>query len=103
MSERVARSGVGMSRSPHVYRKLEPMNHPFSSRSELLMARVRLGCLLASSAMVAFLPPVQAGRVKVWHHHAAAQFEKARLGHTVVSNEGVVRLSRRLKPFAGVE
>src|SRR5260370_3608077 len=44
-----------------------------------------------------------AAKVKVWHHSAPAQFEKARLKHAVLSNEGAVRLSRQLKPLAALE
>lgn len=52
------------------------------------------GSLLSSS---------QAARVKVWHHHAANHYEKAQFKGAVVSSEGVVRLSRQLRPFAGLD
>jgi hypothetical protein len=45
----------------------------------------------------------QAGKVKVWHHHTPAQYDKAQLKQAVVSNEGAVRLSRQLKPLAGLD
>src|SRR6266849_3691425 len=45
----------------------------------------------------------QAGKVKVWHHHTPAQYEKARLTGAVVSNEGAVRLSRQLRPLASLD
>lgn len=44
-----------------------------------------------------------AAKVKVWHHHAAAHYEKARLRAAVVSSEGVLRLSRQLKPLAALD
>lgn len=44
-----------------------------------------------------------AAKVKVWHHSSAAQFEKARLKHAVISSEGALRLSRQLKPLAALE
>src|SRR5437764_15223320 len=46
---------------------------------------------------------VWAAKVKVWHQHRAAHFDKARLHRAVVSNEGTLRLSKQLKPFAGLE
>ena len=60
---------------------------------------------LAVSVAVAMCLPasVQAGKVKVWHHHTPADYEKAHLKQTVVSNEGALRLSRRLKPLAALE
>ena len=45
----------------------------------------------------------QAAKVKVWHHHAPAHYDKAQLKQTVISSEGAVRLSRQLKPLAAVE
>ncbi len=45
----------------------------------------------------------QASKVKVWYHHAPAHYDKAQLRQTVVSNEGAVRLSRRLRPLPGID
>src|SRR6266852_3080280 len=45
----------------------------------------------------------KAGKVKVWHHHTPAQYEKAHLNQAVVSNEGAVRLSRQLRPLASLD
>jgi hypothetical protein len=45
----------------------------------------------------------EAGKVKVWHHHTPAQYDKAQLKQAVVSNEGALRLSRQLKPLAGLD
>jgi hypothetical protein len=44
-----------------------------------------------------------AAKVRVWHHHSPADFEKARLQHTVISNEGALRLARQLKPLATLD
>src|SRR6266436_5029799 len=46
---------------------------------------------------------IQAAKVKVWHHHSPADYEKAKLKQTVISNEGAIRLSRQLKPLASLE
>src|SRR5207247_3653012 len=48
-------------------------------------------------------PAVWAAKVKVWHQQRPAHFDKARLHRAVVSNEGTLRLSKQLKPFAGLE
>jgi hypothetical protein len=47
--------------------------------------------------------PCQAAKVKVWHHHAPANYDKAQLKQTVISNEGALRLSRQLRPLAGLD
>src|SRR5438128_175546 len=47
------------------------------------------------------LLPAQAGKVKVWHHDRPEHFDKAQLKQAVVSNEGAVRLSKRLEPMVG--
>lgn len=44
-----------------------------------------------------------ASKVKVWHQFKPAHFDKAKLKQTVISNEGSLRLSRQLKPLAGIE
>ncbi|HEV3119709.1 MAG TPA: hypothetical protein VGY58_21805 [Gemmataceae bacterium] len=46
---------------------------------------------------------IQAAKVKVWHHHSPADYEKAQLKQTVVSNEGALRLSRQLNPLAPLD
>src|SRR5438132_4414574 len=57
-----------------------------------------------AAAVLLCLPSIgQAAKVKVWHHSAPAQFEKARLKHAVISSEGALRLSRQLKPLAALE
>jgi hypothetical protein len=45
----------------------------------------------------------EAGKVKVWHHHSPAQYEKAHFTGAVVSNEGAIRLSRQLRPLASLD
>jgi hypothetical protein len=44
-----------------------------------------------------------AAKVKVWQHGLPAHYDKACLKGTVVSNEGALRLSRQLKPLAGLD
>jgi hypothetical protein len=60
--------------------------------------------VLAALAVALVLPAAGlAARIKVWHHHTAANFEKARFQHAVISNEGALRLSRQLRPLANVD
>ena len=59
--------------------------------------------LLTAAALLLVVPASPAAKVKVWHQSRPADFDKAKLSHAVVSNEGTLRLSRRLKPFAGLE
>jgi hypothetical protein len=58
-------------------------------------------CLLFAAC--GLLPTAQAAKVKVWHHHAPAHHDKAQFQQAVVSSEGALRLSRQLKPWAGLE
>ncbi len=44
-----------------------------------------------------------AGKVKVWHHHAAIHYDKALFQQAVVTSEGSLRLARVLKPLPGIE
>jgi hypothetical protein len=53
--------------------------------------------------LVVAVSPSQAGKVKVWHHHLPAHYDKAQLKQAVVSSEGAVRLSRQLRPLAGLD
>jgi hypothetical protein len=39
----------------------------------------------------------------VWHHHAPADHARAKLRQVVVSSEGTVRLSQRLRPLASLD
>ncbi len=54
--------------------------------------------------VVALAPAtLPAAKVKVWNQNTPAGYDKAQLKQVVVSSEGVVRLSRQLKPFAGLD
>lgn len=44
-----------------------------------------------------------AAKVKVWHQHTPAHYDKAQFKQVVLSNEGVLRLSRQLRPLAGLD
>jgi hypothetical protein len=68
------------------------MTRHFSS-----LALVALGAGLLAAL------PCRAAKVKVWHRHTPAHYEKARLQGTVVSSEGTLRLSRRLQPLAALD
>ncbi|MFO0968989.1 MAG: hypothetical protein U0793_25840 [Gemmataceae bacterium] len=57
---------------------------------------------LALSLAVLAARGADAGKVKLWQNHARSDYDKAKLKHAVVSSEGVVRLSRQLKPFADI-
>src|SRR4051794_29577594 len=46
---------------------------------------------------------VPAAKVKVWNHNQPSHYEKVKLNQVVISNEGVLRLSRQLKPLAGLD
>jgi hypothetical protein len=59
--------------------------------------------LIWTAVAVLCVPTIaQAAKVKVWHQHTPAHFEKAHLKNTVVTSEGALRLSRQLKPLAGL-
>jgi hypothetical protein len=45
----------------------------------------------------------RAAKVKVWHQHAPSHYDKAQFKHAVVSSEGALRLSRRLRPLADLK
>jgi hypothetical protein len=61
--------------------------------------------LTAAAAVFLFLMPSvgHAGKVKVWDHHAASDYDKARFEHAVASSEGALQLARQLKPLAGLD
>src|SRR5262249_32262092 len=68
------------------------------------MNRVNVRLTLALGlAWLALVAGAQAAKVKAWHHATPAHHEKARLQRAVLTNAGVVRLSRRLQPLAGLE
>jgi hypothetical protein len=64
---------------------------------------IRLSALAATAALLAVPAGADAGKVKVWDHHAPAHYEHAQLKQAVVSSEGTLRLSRQLKPLADVD
>src|SRR5437588_12944020 len=45
----------------------------------------------------------QAAKVKVWHHHTPAHYDKAQCKQAVISSEGALRLGRQLKPLVGID
>src|ERR1700687_1710301 len=58
----------------------------------------------AAAFLILLIPSVgHAGKVKVWNHHAASDYEKARFEHAVVNSEGALQLARQLKPLAGID
>jgi hypothetical protein len=60
--------------------------------------------LAAMAAALLGLPGLcQAAKVKLWDQHAPAQYDKAQFKQAVVSSEGTLRLSRQLKPLAGID
>ncbi|HWG46046.1 MAG TPA: two-component regulator propeller domain-containing protein [Gemmataceae bacterium] len=61
-------------------------------------------CLPYVVALMFACPPFAlATKVKVWHQHTPAHYDKAQLKQMVVSSEGVLRLSRQLRPLAGLD
>src|SRR5580700_1831244 len=58
-----------------------------------------VGAALACLAV----PNLPAARVKVWHHHTPAHFDRAQFKQTVVSSEGVLQLARELKPLSSID
>src|SRR5881227_2644976 len=58
--------------------------------------------VVAVLAGLALTTASDAAKIKVWHQYTQAQFEKAKFHDAVISNEGVIRLSRQLKPLANL-
>jgi hypothetical protein len=72
----------------------------------LLMPRhlPRLAAVLVALALVALTTPAtRAARVKVWHHHSPAHFDKAQFKNAVVTSEGALQLARDLKPLTQLD
>jgi hypothetical protein len=59
-------------------------------------ALVTLSALLLPAAALA-------SKVKVWHHKAPADYTHARFQQAVVSSEGAIRLSHRLRPLGSLD
>ena len=49
------------------------------------------------------LSPAEASKVKTWQANSAASYDKAKFKEAVISNQGVVRLSKQLKPLAKLD
>jgi hypothetical protein len=67
----------------------------------------RMGFMLrlipVCAAVVVCVPGTAvAAKVKVWHQHTPAHFEKAQFKNAVISSEGALRLSRQLRPLANL-
>src|SRR5262245_20332581 len=62
-----------------------------------------LALLALGLAWLAVVDRARAAKVKAWHHATPGAYEKASLRRAVVSNTGVLRLSRRLHPLAALE
>jgi hypothetical protein len=62
-----------------------------------------LPAAVAAAVLLSFSGPASAAKVKVWHHATPASYDHARLKGAVVSSEGALRLSRQLKPLAGLD
>src|SRR5579871_5066463 len=58
---------------------------------------------LAVLGLSPLLPECRAGKVKVWHQHTPAQYEKAQWKDAVISSEGTLRLARLLKPLTALD
>ncbi|MGF1582288.1 MAG: hypothetical protein ACFCD0_23435 [Gemmataceae bacterium] len=60
-------------------------------------------CLSAlGAAPIPIVPLADAAKVKVWHHQGQSDYKNANVQQAVVSDEGVLRLSRRIEPIAGL-
>jgi sugar lactone lactonase YvrE len=55
---------------------------------------------LAVAIALCWTIPAEAAKVKVWHQHGATAFDKAKFTKAVASSDGVLSLSRQLKPLA---
>jgi sugar lactone lactonase YvrE len=58
---------------------------------------------VAVSSLCVHAPVAQAAKVKVWHQYQHSHYDKAKFKDAVVTSEGVLRLSRLVKPLAGVD
>jgi hypothetical protein len=68
------------------------------------MLRILLPFLVVlATACLYPLSQCHASKVKVWHHHAAAHYDKAQFKQAVVTSEGGLQLSRQLEPLAGLD
>lgn len=66
------------------------------------MSRLSLAAaVLLITALI--LVPAQASKVKTWQTATSANYDKAKFKDAVVSDQGVVRLSKQLKPLAKID
>jgi hypothetical protein len=65
----------------------------------------RLAVVIGLAAVCAgpALPECQAGKVKVWHQHTPAHYDRAQWKDAVLSSEGTLRLARQLRPLAALD
>src|SRR5436190_22451086 len=61
----------------------------------------RFACVFLIVALA--LAPAEASKVKTWQVSTAANYDKAKFKEAVISNQGVVRLSKQLKPLAKLD
>jgi len=66
------------------------------------MHRSPLPFVLALVALSFVASDSWASKVKVWNQNSPSHYEKAQLKNVVVSNEGVLRLSRQLQPLSSL-
>jgi hypothetical protein len=57
----------------------------------------------ALAVVLALGATAEASKVKLWHQHTTGHFDKAKFDQAVVRSDGVIRLSRQLKPLANVD
>ena len=65
-------------------------------------------CIVLPGGLFAFLAltlasSLDAAKMKVWQQQSQSHFEKAKFKHAVISSEGTLRLSRQVKPLAGID
>jgi sugar lactone lactonase YvrE len=53
--------------------------------------------------LLGLVASADATKVKVWHQNTQGNYDKAKFAQAVVTSEGALRLSRQVKPFAGIE
>lgn len=59
--------------------------------------------LLATLVAAAIPALAWSAKVKVWHHHASAHYDRAEFKQAVLTSEGAVRLARQVKPLADID
>src|SRR5437879_5211038 len=63
----------------------------------------RTPAFFAILAVLVVAVPGRASKVKTWHHYTTSHYDKAQLSHALITSEGGLRLSRQLKPLAGLD